>query len=453
VSAPGEGVIPLATTTPTPPRRRRSPARLLALAAASVAAVLLVGILTRDGQSTTTRPAAGTAPAGTVPTGRVGSAPAAPAELGLQLQSLLGQHMVLAADMMRGRLRDDPDLAQAANGALGKNTAAMGAIVGTAFGEQARRQFTPQWSGHVAALFNYARGLAEKDEAVRARARAATSAFERDISGFFSAASQGRLPRAGAEAAVAMHIDHLLRQADAYAAGDWARSDRYYREGYSHAVGLGRTLAATLLPPAVARTLQEPTWRLRSELGRLLGEHVVLVVAATRAGVTDSPHFTAAAGSVDGNTRDLAGAVDVLFGPAAARRFQGLWADHVDLLVAYSAAVAKGDDARRAEVGRSLGGFERGLSAFLAAATGNKVTAAALARALRSHDAMLQRQIDAFVGKKYVDAHDIAYSTYQEMYGLAGQLSGAFGGTVAARLPRGAADTGRGGMAGAVGGR
>jgi hypothetical protein len=440
-------------TTPTPPRRRRSPARLLALAAASVAAVLLVGTLTSEREPTVTRPVADAGPAVTALMGRVGSAPASPAELGLQLQSLLGQHMVLAADMMRGRLRDDPDLAQAANGALGKNTDAMGAIVQTAFGEQARRQFTPLWSGHVTALFNYSRGLAEKDPAVRAQARTATAAFERDVAGFFTAASQGRLPRAGAEAAVTMHIDHLVRQADAYAVGDWARADRLYREGYSHAVGLGRTLAATLLPPAAARTLQEPIWRLRSELGRLLGEHVVLVVATTRAGVTDSPDFTAAAGSIDGNTRDLASAVDVLFGPAAARQFQGLWADHVDLLVAYSAAVAKGDQAQRAVVGRRLGDFERALSGFLAAATGNKVTAAGLARALRSHDEMLQRQVDAFVGKRYVDAHEIAYSTYQEMYGLASQLSAAFGGTVAGRLPVGAAQTGRGGMAGAAGGR
>lgn len=441
------------TTTPTPQPRRRSRARLLALAAASIAAVLLVATLATDPEPAPTRPVAEMASVVAPLTGRAAAAPASPAELGLQLQSLLGQHMVLAADMMRGRLRDDPDLAQAANAALGKNTAAMGAIVETAFGEPARQQFTPLWSGHVTALFNYARGLAEKDQTVRARAAAATSAFERDIASFFSAAAQGRLPRAGAEAAVTMHIDHLLQQADAFAADDWAGSDRLYRQGYSHAVGLGRTLAATLLPPAVAKTLQESTWRLRSELGRLLGEHVVLVVAAMRAGVTGSPHFTAAGRSVDGNTRDLAGAIDVLFGPAAARQFQGLWADHVDLLVAYSAAVAKGDEAGRADVGRRLGGFERGLSGFLAAATGNKITGAALAKALKSHDRMLQRQVDAFVGKKYVDAHDLAYSTYQEMYGLAGQLSAAFGVTVAARLPKGAADTGRGGMAGAVGGR
>ena len=33
----------------------------------------------------------------------------------------------------------------------------------TAFGSQAAAQFTPLWSNHVTALFNYARGLADHD--------------------------------------------------------------------------------------------------------------------------------------------------------------------------------------------------------------------------------------------------------------------------------------------------
>ena len=430
-------------------------ARLPVLGAASVAVIVLVGAIgSGASEPVKQRRAAAGQPASTeASTAWAGSAPASPAQLGLELQSLLGQHMVLAAYMMRGRLRDDPDLAQAANGALGENTTDLGALVAAAFGAPAGQQFTPQWSGHVTALFNYARGLAEGDAAVRAGARAATSTFERNTARFFSAASQGRLPRPAAEAAVTMHIDLLLQQADAYEAGDRARSDRLYRQGYSHAVDLGRTLAATLLPPAAARTLEQPTWRLRSELGRLLGEHVVLTVAAMRAAASDSPDFPTAARSVNGNTRDLAGAVGVLFGPAAGRQFQGLWADHVDLLVAYSAAVAAEDQARQADAIRGFAGFEQALSTFLAGATGNRVTAATLAKALQGHDRMLQRQVDAFVAKKYVDSHDIAYSTYQEMDGLAGRLSEGFGASVASRLPVGAAGTGRGGIVRVAGGR
>jgi hypothetical protein len=354
--------------------------------------------------------------------------------------------------MRRGRLPNDPDLAQAANAALGKNTAAMGSLISAAFGEQAAKQFTPLWSNHVTALFNYARGLAEDNQAVQAQARAVIAKFETDLANFFVAAAAGRLPKRAALAAVSMHIEHLLGQADAYARRDWVGSDKEYRLGYAHGFELGKALASTLLPPDRAKALDQPLWRLTSALDQLLGEHVVLVVATMRAGVTDAPDFAAAAASVNANTTDLAGAIGVLFDAPAGHSFQQMWADHIDLLVGYAAAIAKGDDAARADIGQRLNGFEHQLSGFLNVATGNKLAATALAKALQSHDSMLRGQVDAFVAKDYKQSHDIAYSTYQEMYGLAGQLANAFGVTVAAKLPVGPAQTGRGGMAAVVGG-
>jgi hypothetical protein len=111
-------------------------ARLPILGAASVAVIVLVGALDSGAsEPVKQRRAAAGQPASTeAPTAWAGSVPASPAQLGLELQSLLGQHVVLAADMMRGRLRDDPDLAQAANGALGENTTDLGALVAAAFG-------------------------------------------------------------------------------------------------------------------------------------------------------------------------------------------------------------------------------------------------------------------------------------------------------------------------------
>lgn len=382
---------------------------------------------------------------------RLASAPGSSLpEAGLQLQSLLGQHSALAADMMRGRLRGDPDLAQAANAALGKNTDAIGQLVGALFGDQAKNQFTRLWAGHVTALFNYARGLADNDDAVRAQALTAVTTVEHDLAAFFSGASQGRLPLAAAEAAVKQHIDHLLHQADAYAAGDYALSDRIYRQSYSHAFGLGSALTSTLLPRDAVATLATSSWRLRSELGRLLGEHAVLVIAAMRSGVTNSPDFAAAGEAVNGNTKDMAAAIDTLFGPDAAKRFQSLWADHVDALVAYAAAVAKNDAGQRSAVTAKLNAFEGKFSAFLGGATHNRLAAATLAKAFAMHDQMLRKQAEAFIAKDYPKAHDLSYSTYQEMITLARQLSVAFGGTVAARMPLGGVQTGRGGMAAAV---
>jgi hypothetical protein len=357
---------------------------------------------------------------------------------------------VLAAEMMRGRLRGDDDFAQSANAALGKNTDAMVQLVESSFGQQAATQFRTLWAAHVAALFNYARGVANDDRAVRDQARSTLNTFETDLAGFFSAASQGRLPRDTARAAVLSHVDHLLRQTDLFAAKDYAASNKLYRETYAHTYGLGRAIAGALLPPADAAALQVPTWRLRSELGKLLGEHVALLVAATRAGVANAPDFSAAGEAVNGNTRDLAGAVDTLFGAQAATSFQSLWADHVDQLMAYTAGVAMNDTKRRDEAKTKLADFENRFAAFLSTAAGGRMLPADLVKALTAHDQNLQRQIDTYAAKDYPTAHDIAYTTYQHMLELAAQLADAFGATVAARLPAGGAPTGYGGKSAVV---
>ena len=97
----------------------------------------------------------------------------------------------------------------------------------------------------------------------------------------------GTAARDAARQAVQTHVDHLLAQADAYAAKHYARSDALYRESYAHTFDVGHTLAATLLPPDQAAGLDQPSWRLRSALDRLLGEHVALAVAVLRAGGTN----------------------------------------------------------------------------------------------------------------------------------------------------------------------
>jgi hypothetical protein len=378
---------------------------------------------------------------------------ASPLEAALQLESLLGQHAVLVTDMMRGRIRNDEDFGQAANAAIGRNTEDLGALVGTLFGEPASAQFRTIWADHVAALFNYSRGVATGDVAVRADARTALVDFESRLADFFSAASQGRLPADSARTAAITHVDHLLQQADAYAAQDFPRANALYRQGYAHTFELGHTLATTLLPPEQAAVLEQPQWRLRSTLGRLLGEHVALAVAALRAGATTSPDFPAAADALNGNTSDLTAAIGSLFGESAGNQFMSLWADHIDQLVSYSAGVARNDGSRRERAAAELRAFEGRLAAFIEGATGNRLTASVLVDALISHDEMLMRGVDAFAAKDYPQAHDIAYRTYQHMFELARPLSDAFVAAAAAGLPQGGAQTGAGGMAAAPGSR
>ena len=377
----------------------------------------------------------------------------APADLALQLEALLGQHSVLVADMMRGRIREDEDFGQAANAAVGRNTDELAAVLGSLIGQQGADEFHRLWAKHVAAFFSYSRGLATNDAAARDEARAQLIEYENEVAEFFSAASQGRLPREGARAAAQAHVGHLLDQADAYAAGDYARADELYRESYNHLFGAGHALAAAVVAPAQAAALEQPSWRLRSELQRLLGEHVALTVAALRAGATNSPDFPAAGQALNANTRDLAAAVGTLFGAPAGQQFMTLWADHVDQLVAYTAGVAANDEGRREAALSRLSELENQLAGFFGSATGNTSSSPNLAQAFLAHNEMLTRQVDAFVGKDYLQTHELAGDAYQGMFGLSGQLADAVGGSVAARLPQGGAETGAGGTAGAPGTR
>ena len=388
--------------------------------------------------------AAAPAPAGTAP-----AAPESSADAALRLEALFGQHAILAADLMRSRLRNDEDFAQAANAAVGQNTDELAGLVGTLSDDQQGARFRGLWVDHVTALFNYARGLATEDNPVREEARAKLVGIENDLGDLFATASQGRLDRDAARAAVQAHVDPLTQQADAYAARDYAGANTAYRQAYRQTFALGNRLATTLLPPGQSAELDAPSWRLRSELTRLLGEHVGLALSALRAGAARNPDFPAAVTALNGNTSDVTAAVDSLFGEPAASQFMSLWADHLDLLGTYAADAGAMKPNRREAVQGELRAWQQRFAMFIDTATGGRMPAPDLAAALLGLDDLLLRQVDAFAAKDYQQAQELANQTYPQVFGLARNMADAFGATVAARLPRGGAETGGGGMAGA----
>ena len=456
--------LPSSSADADHPTRRRS-YRPVLIAAAVVAIALAAGAVVTGGRNGDRAPAAGPAPAtelaaapldGGAPVVEAKTAPLSPGELALQLQALLGQHTVLAADMMRGRLRNDPDLAQAANAALGKNTDAMGKLVGGRLRQPGRDAV------HAAVVHPCHRAVQLRARAGRRRRHGAEpgevtiTRFETDLAEFFVAAAQGRLP-----AAVAAR-PRSPRTSSTCSARP-TRTRRRTGPGLGQALPAG--LRARLRAGQVARrraaaaeqaatSLGTPRWRLR------LGARPSCSASTSSwssarcgPGSPTPPDFRAAAAAVNGNTTDLAGASTCCSAPPRRAASSSCGPTTSTCWSATRPRSPRATTARAARIGGKLNGFEGQLAAFLNTATGNKIAAAALAKALQSHDAMLRRQVDAFVAKDYKRSHDIAYSTYQEMYGLAGQLATAFGVTVASRLPVGAAQTGRGGTAPVIGGR
>jgi hypothetical protein len=369
-------------------------------------------------------------------------------DAGIRLEALLGQHSILAADMMRARIRGDADLAQSANAALGQNTAAMSELLRPSIGAAAAKEFTADWGTHIEALFNYSRGLAAHDAGVRKDAKKELAEYEGDLATFFAGESHHRLSRAVALDAVRMHIQHLLEGADAYAKKDYASAADAYRISYAHTFDLGVTLAHALMKPAAAKALESPKLQLRSALTKLLDEHVALVIAAMRSSVGDQADFTAMGTAVNANTVDLTTAIDSLFGTSTAKGFQTRWADHVDELMAYTSAAVQGDTAGQDKAREALRTFETSFGVFFNTATENRLGQPTLVQDYAMHDRMLLAEIDAYTAKNFTQAQSLSQQTYQDMFVMAGQFSAAIGATLGTRLPKGGSQTGGGGMAG-----
>jgi hypothetical protein len=374
------------------------------------------------------------------------------AALGVRMQSLLGQHTVLASDMMRARVRRDPDFAQAAEVALTRNTQALSSLVATVLGSDAGQKFSDLWAQHLTQLYAYADAAAggSGQAAAKAQARRQLATLEQQLGALLVAGSHGRLDADAARQQITMHVDGLLAQTDAYAAKDYVRADAAYDEDFQHGFAMGGAAAAALLPKADAAALGTPSWQLRSGLTQLLGEHVALVVASMRAATSDSRDFDALGGALNRNTAALAGALDTLFGADAARGFQSLWADHVDALLDATQATAKHDSAALASARQRLHAFEPALASFLSGALGSRLGADALARAFAMHDAMLVDEATAYQAKDYTRAHDLGYQAYDQMYVLSAQLSHGIQLTLGAKLPKGGSQTGGGGMSAVV---
>jgi hypothetical protein len=221
------------------------------------------------------------------------------------------------------------------------------------------------------------------------------------------------------------------------------------RPAHDHMFALGRTLAIGYSKAAGRPTsgLDSPRWRLESSLAKVLSEHASLATEAMRARVTGAPDFAAAAASLEANTRDLASTIGAVFGDQAGARFQSLWADHLDQFIGYADAVRAGDAGRKAEARKRLGTFQSAFASYLNSTTKGKLPAAELSKSFAEHDDMLLEQVDAYGAKKFPEAHDLAYEAYQDVFGMSGEFANAIADVSGARLPRGGAQTGGGGMA------
>jgi hypothetical protein len=370
-----------------------------------------------------------------------------PEQLRGQFEELLGQHTFLVGRLTRSMVANMPDLRQAAEASIHDNSNALRQVVASAYGGAQADRFGPIWQRHIDGLTAYADATARHDEQAKQKARSELSGFADAYGSWLAAASKGRVQAGAATAGMRAHVDGLTRQLDAYAAGDYAQAFQVQRTTYEAMFASGASLARASLAPKLVPAFDAAPNKLRSAFAMLLGEHMELIVEAQRATFAGSPEFKAAASQVNANTTAMAQAMGSIVGPQKGAEFQSDWADHVEGLMAYTAAVAGNDQAGKAEAEKRLNSFAVTLADYFSRVVQNQLDLVPLTGAITTHDRHLIDQVQAYAAKDYGGALAMERDGYQQMLGVANTLVDAIQRTMQPKLPQGGANTGGGGTA------
>ena len=165
---------------------------------------------------------------------------------------------------------------------------------------------------------------------------------------------------------------------------------------------------------------------LRVKLDRLLGEHTILAINATRRGFDGDKDFKTVAAALDRNSVELANTIGSVYGMKARNEFLNgklKWRAHIRFFVDYTVALAKKDRAGQNRAVGNLKGYTASFSAFLAGAT--NLPRAAVERSISQHVMQLKGQIDAYAAGNYTRAYRLERQAYAHMFMTGDAIAGA----------------------------
>lgn len=163
----------------------------------------------------------------------------------MTLDRLLGEHVYLAAAVMRSRLERADDFS-AAVGAVEANSEELAGVIEGIYGRAAGVAFQDLWSSHVDHYVAYVDAVAADDASGIDAALAALGTYRTEFGNFLADANPFLDATALAEM-LARHTDHLTEQVVAYHDGAYEDAYRLGRHGYGQtaelAAGLGGAIA------------------------------------------------------------------------------------------------------------------------------------------------------------------------------------------------------------------
>ena len=344
-----------------------------------------------------------TAPAETAPT-ETGAA-----TLRAELTDLLTEHVYLASLASDAALRGDTAsfdaYAAALNGPTDSNSADIVAAVRSAYGDEVGEAFDGLWRSedHIPAFVAYTQAAANNDQAGKDAAVARLTSYAQTFGETMNSVNEN-LPAAVVTEAITTHATTLLRVIDAQQAGDSPTAYQALRTAYHHMDMTAAALAgatAKKLPDRFDGDADSAAAGLRAGLHSLLREHVWLAASASDAAIGGrTAQFEAAAAALNGpsnsNSADVVAAIRSVYGDEVGTAFDGLWRseNHIPAFVAYTEAVAAGDEAGKQQAVDELLAYAKTFGETMNSVNQN-LPASVVEDAIKDHATTLLAVIDA----------------------------------------------------------
>ncbi len=181
-------------------------------------------------------------------------------DLQIALQSLLGEHAILAIQATRNGLTGAGDF-DASAASLGANTTDLTAAIESVYGAEAGQAFDAQWQAHIGFFVDDTVATAGGDEAGREQAVADLGTYIQDFGAFLGTATGENLPTDAARASLEEHVGQLAGQVDQFFADDFAPAYASERLAYEHMYMTGTAIAAAIAGqmPDMFPTTTEPS--------------------------------------------------------------------------------------------------------------------------------------------------------------------------------------------------
>lgn len=180
------------------------------------------------------------------------SAPSPASDLRTSLNTLLQEHVYLAAAATGSALGGRQDEFKAAASALDGNSIALSKTIGSVYGLDAETAFLALWRTHIGFVVDYTTGVATMDKAKQQKAVDALVGYTQDFGAFLSSANPN-LTTAAVAGLVKDHVLTLKNVIDAQAMKDPAKAYMATRTAAAHMAMIANPLADAIIKQFPAR--------------------------------------------------------------------------------------------------------------------------------------------------------------------------------------------------------